>query len=402
MRKLIVALMVVGLMAAAGPATAQQADPLGLIASGAIAPFWGSAPSSPAGAGVNRSFIEVASPVGENGFLHFIFFDTLCNRVLSIPVPQTVNDVDIIEVSSLPGTIDPSRLNIDGIFAVGTSVDGQFLSAIPDGTDLDENIFGAGSPITLRVHWFNVANDFARVVDPISITNAEAKAPVILPTVVAPLTWNAMRTGHTFFVPRQSTLFNTNLWFVCPSVDVVGNTNNSTPGVFRDSITGVATVPPLYPLTAFATSGSTIFGRVYDDDEVFLVDVTTNCQCLTRRSVTDLTSVYSDVTRVPDGSYTELTGGTPGGTADPIVGPPIVTDPERIALTGNRRSFALYRAVQVTDGSLAGGQIDDFGRAHGAAANSIGNITRIRFPGELPRDYGQVLRSPVTIEVSPR
>ena len=41
MRKLIVGLIAVGLLAVAGPAKAQMADPLGLIASGAVIPYVG-------------------------------------------------------------------------------------------------------------------------------------------------------------------------------------------------------------------------------------------------------------------------------------------------------------------------------------------------------------------------
>ena len=80
MRKLIVGLVAVGLLAVAGPAKAQMADPLGLIASGAVIPYVGStgiAVVNSATGALTSTFenvgslaiLEVASPVEKSATL---------------------------------------------------------------------------------------------------------------------------------------------------------------------------------------------------------------------------------------------------------------------------------------------------------------------------------------------
>jgi hypothetical protein len=111
MRKLIVGLMVVGLLAGAGPALAQApgtADPLGLISSGGIVPYFGALG--------NLSFLEVASPVGDNSSLtrpfHLIFFDATCIRGDSVDLELTTNDLAVLDLGAIEpvsGSSSPSR-----------------------------------------------------------------------------------------------------------------------------------------------------------------------------------------------------------------------------------------------------------------------------------------------------
>jgi hypothetical protein len=70
-------------------------DPLGLIASGAIQPFFA--------LGANIAVIEVTSPVGNNFDLHGIFFDANCVQDFSIPIPVSENDVEIFSAKTAFG-----------------------------------------------------------------------------------------------------------------------------------------------------------------------------------------------------------------------------------------------------------------------------------------------------------
>src|SRR5205085_12626413 len=91
MRKLMLGLMVVGLLAvAAVPAMAQTADPLVLISSGAVLSYFGSQGSTAFGSTTNASseplvpgslsFLEVAAPVLGNLQLHMSLFGANCGR----------------------------------------------------------------------------------------------------------------------------------------------------------------------------------------------------------------------------------------------------------------------------------------------------------------------------------
>ena len=82
MRKLVIGLIGVALLLCTGQAGAVDngtGDPLGLIAAGAIQPFWA--------LGGNIAVIEVTSPVGNNFNLEGIFFDANCVRGLLDPHP---------------------------------------------------------------------------------------------------------------------------------------------------------------------------------------------------------------------------------------------------------------------------------------------------------------------------
>jgi hypothetical protein len=234
MRRLAVGLIAAGLLSVAVPATAQNclgcdgggtADPLGLIASGAVIPFVGAAGiqvvDSATGALTNTvmesgslAILEVASPVGANSgqasatrSFHMFFFDQSCARVgPSISAPLTTNDSELINInliSNLPGA---------GLIAAG-GVDERFGS--------NGKLQPLSSPIHARVYWINlVAGTLSRVLEPISIHNPENGPSFFDETI-----WNPLRTGATFIAPLTGSGVRTTLFLVCP-------TQNIVPGVF--------------------------------------------------------------------------------------------------------------------------------------------------------------------------
>ena len=151
MRTLMVGLLAVGLLVVSPPAMAQQMDPLGLIASGAVIPFLGSGtgPISPG----SQSFLEVYSPVDNNSGLHMFVFNATCVKgPTSIALPLTVNDIELFDISNS----DPGKNPNDGLVTIAATADGFNLIPLP-----------AGSPIHARVLWVNGAQDFVRALDPI-------------------------------------------------------------------------------------------------------------------------------------------------------------------------------------------------------------------------------------------
>ncbi len=121
MRKLIVGLIAVGFLAVAAPAKAQMADPLGLIASGAVIPYVGATGiavvNSSTGALTSTfqnvgslAILDLASPVGDADPFHMFFFDQTCARVgPSVGNPMTTNDGDLLNLNLIPN-IAPTGL----------------------------------------------------------------------------------------------------------------------------------------------------------------------------------------------------------------------------------------------------------------------------------------------------
>ncbi len=317
MKRLAVGLLVVGLLAVAGPASAQgMVDSLGLIASGAIAPIWG--------AGNDFSFLEISSPVGANTApaSHLIFFNSSCTRTESVNLPLTANDVAIPLVAGSGGLAGA----INGLVAIGgANADGIHLLSLQN-------------PIHVKIHRFNIASDFVRVYEPIAALNAdESKLVDPVPSVQ---TWSPLRSGATFFVPVLGGAFSANLEFACPTSNLYG-TDTWLPAD--------ATSRPASPGV-----GGTISGRVFNDDELFRRDITTTCSCLTVANVAALSTVYSDATLTTSGYFTELVA----TSATPFTG---------------------WRALVFTNAFVPGGQLDDFGRLNNGNFNSItGTLTGAR------------------------
>ena len=296
MRTLMVGLLVVGLLVVSPPAMAQQMDPLGLIASGAIVPFLG-AGTSPISPG-SVSFLEVYSPVGDNSSLHMFVFDPTCLRgPTSIALPLTEDDIALFDISNS----DPGKNPNDGLVTIAGTPDGFQLNPL-------------ANPIHARVLWVNSAQDFVRVLDPIGIEHAEFSGSILgLPVNALGQTlgqWNPLRSAATFFAPLEAPAssaagIHTTLYFVCPTQQILGatNANNSTAsGAFPTS-----RFPTIVPLPVVSGTSS-LRARIFDDDENFLVDVTLTCRCLSATPVTGISTIYANAVRAPDGTYTEIEG----------------------------------------------------------------------------------------------
>lgn len=272
MRKVILGLAVLGLLAMAGPAMAQfpiaggSADPQGLVSAGALVPFFVSSG--------NESYLEISSPVGDNPNLHMIFFNENCARTgESVGLPMTVNDIAVFQLK-------------DSFTGAGTGL-AAIAGVDPSGFELRP----LENPIHVRSFFVNVSQDAVRVVEPIALAGVGVVTDV--------QTWNPLRTAHTFFAPREDATFHTTLYLICPRSNVQG------PGAFDEEF---------FPnnvdlLTSGIFSGDfadALRARVYDDDELFLRDIRTPCNCVKVTSVATLSSVYSDALLAPFGTYTEI------------------------------------------------------------------------------------------------
>lgn len=223
-RKILVALVLLTqVVVGIGPAEAQTGDPLGLIASAAIIPFWA--------AGSFLTVFELTS-LGENPDMHAFFFAANCSRVFSIPFRMSAHDAAIVGSDEL-------HLTFNGLVAFTKSVDN--ISPIA----LDH-------PITLRAHRVDFAFDDVSVVDPISAANAEDLTR----------TWNPLRSAATTITfPNAPPFTATRWWVVCLRNDVAVDLGGGIP-----------------PLPAGA---NLIRFRAYDLDENPVFDQQFNCNCLT-------------------------------------------------------------------------------------------------------------------------
>lgn len=310
MRKLTVGLIVAGLLACAGQVQAQDngtGDPLGLIASAAIQPFWSS--------GENFTVIEITSPVRSNTDLHAIFFDNTCARDQSVPLPVTQNGLLLF-------TPDDIGIAYNGLAVIARTPNDINLSPIP-----------LEAPIHVRGHWVNFANDHIRVLDPISVVAAESSPQQ---------TYNPLRSGVDFTSPVEGSTFNTTIFLVCP----------------RSTVTDVLPAKdafPAAPRIAFGTTAanSGIVGVIYDDDETPLRNIQVPCVCITPLPVLDINSVYGQASASASGLfYTELFT-LESVRVDPETEEEILVPPA--AFTG-------YRSIVISDGVWPGGTGDKFAR----------------------------------------
>jgi hypothetical protein len=319
-------LIVAGLLACAGQVQAQDngtADPLGLIASAAIQPFWSS--------GANFTVIELTSPVNFNTSLHAIFFDATCARDQSIPLPVTRNGILLF-------TPDDIGIAYNGLAVIARTPNDISLSPIP----LD-------APIHVRGHWVNFANDHIRVLDPISVAAAESTPQQ---------TYNPLRSGADFTSPLEGSTFSTTIFLVCPAPTVVGSNEEVT----SNRVTGVLPTSegfPAAPRVAFGTTGATsgIVGVIYDDDENPLRNIQVPCVCITPLPVLSINSVYGQASATGASGlfYTELFT-LPVSTTEKVLQP---------------ATFTGYRSIVVSDAVWPGGSGDKFSRLNNASSNAL-------------------------------
>jgi hypothetical protein len=283
MRKLIVGLLVVGLLAVAAPAMAQISDPLSLIASGAVLPYFGSTGLEPG----SISFLEVYAPVQGVPTFHMFFFDATCTKAGdSVGLPLSENDVEIFPIAP-------------PFVSAGTPVDGLITAASVDGTGFALNPLPTLSPVHARVLWINVGANMFRTLEPIAIER------FLFPFVCNGCTWSPLRTAATFFAPFVSGI-STQLYLICPNDNI---TSAKSSAAFPDS-----RFPHLDPVAQLGSTPTPLRLRVYDDEESFLRDVPSTCNCLTRRDVTTISNIYASP-QAPFGTYTEMEGGTVGSNS---------------------------------------------------------------------------------------
>jgi hypothetical protein len=301
MRKLMVGLMmVVGLLAAATPpamaasiAAPGSLDPVGLITSGAVIPFLGE------GLAIGgMSFLELLAPVDFTQ-VHMFLFDANCVRQgPSIAVDLTPNDVALLRVDNISGGPTTGLIT-------AAQTDGGGFTLFPWNP-------GNGEAVAARTLWANSNGNFVRVIDPIAVTSLDETILDFSTDGFQQGGWNPLRSAAAFFAPLEAGGLHTTIYFVCPNTNIQRHlpTNggafspaNGFPVMFRE----------------FQVAGSTtpLRVRIYDDDEDLLRDVTSSCNCLTIRKVTDLDGVYASVVEAPFGTYTEVEGGTT--TASPAV-----------------------------------------------------------------------------------
>jgi len=364
MRKLILGLLGVGLLAVGTPAMAQTADPLGLIASGAVIPYVGDGAIAPG----SMSFLEVASPVGDNsgvltggiGGLHMFFFDASCVKgPQSVGIPLTTNDFLIRRVDSIDSNA------VEGLLALG-GVDntGFFLNPME-------------APIHARMLWFDAVTNTMRVLEPIGLAHFEDPCSVrevedAVSELSCPLqVWNPLRTGATFVAPVEGLLNGllnrTTIYLICPTPSVAG-------------ATGVFPSPPFPLLVPAAQSSTGLLARVYGDDEKFLRNATTTCSCLTATSVTKISDVYTSVAEAPFGTFTELEGSKTKTTAavcdlgatgpGNAAGDCLINGTQFLIITPSTKtvvevSFTGYRGI------FSNEKFDTFGRLSNGSANSL-------------------------------
>jgi hypothetical protein len=288
MRKLIVGLMLGALLGAVTPAIAQQADPLGLISSGAVLPFIGGGTIFPG----SMSFLEIASPV-DNNEMHAFFFDAACNKgSLSLPLSLTTNGLTVTRIDNFDPKVP------DGLIAIAHSASGI--------APLDP----LQNPIHARVLFTSPGSNIGRVLEPIAITNVDTEDL---------FSWNPLRSGATFHAPLEGGGTSTTLLLVCPGSNVTG----------------------AFPSSSFPAApsvASSLDGLVFDTDENLLINIHIACKCLTLTKVTDIAAVYGDASQAPKGTYTELYG-SPSGSS---VLRPSFTGYRSIRVTPTTPSFDLF------------------------------------------------------------
>jgi hypothetical protein len=275
-------MMILAFMALAGEAAAQNngtADPLGLISSAVIQPYWS--------AGADFTLIELTSPVffnNDNGYLHVVFFNAACARLISRNVPLTINHLALID-SDILGV--PSG---NGLATVAGTTDGFNNVPIPQFPFAAPNFFFAG-PIHSRGHWVSFANDHINVVDPIAVGSPET---LITAAPLNQQTYSPLRSAATYTNPQNTATKLTTIFLICPG-PVVATLPTSA---------GFPAPPPLT---------NQVRAVIYNNEEL-VVDTFVTCQCLTALPLSTTQAFAGTYLTAPDDQafsliplwYTEL------------------------------------------------------------------------------------------------
>jgi hypothetical protein len=284
MRRFAAGLTILVFMTLASEVAAENngtADPLGLISSAVIQPFWS--------AGADFTLIEVTSPVSDN-LLHVVFFNSTCVRVNpSLPLFVSKNGIAVFDGDLFAAP------QINGLAVIARSTDGVTAVPIPR---FPANWFLPG-PIHSRGHWVSFTTDSINEVDPIAVASAESH-------INAPpgnqQTYSPLRTANTFTNPQNIGAVQTTIFLVCPSSAVYSHLSPTA---------GFPATPPV--TTALQVN-------IYNNEEK-VFDTQIPCNCLTVRPLTGVLAAPfagfygTPPTLQPDSDvavwYTELFAFTP-------------------------------------------------------------------------------------------
>jgi hypothetical protein len=231
------------------------------------------------------SFLELLAPVTSSE-VHMFLFDSACVRGgPSINVPLTANDVALLRIDNIGAPAPTSGL------VTAAASDGAGFTLLP-----------LEGPIAARTLWANSNGNFVRVIDPIALAGSTEFFDI--DNIGG---WSPMRSAAAFFAPLEASGLHTTIYFVCPNTNIqrsvlqAGATNG---GAFSPG----NGFPVIFPTLQVAGSTTPLRVRVYNDDESLLRDVTSSCNCLTIRPVTQLDLVYASAVDAPNGTYTEVEG----------------------------------------------------------------------------------------------
>lgn len=251
MRRFAAGLTILVFMTLASEVAAENngtADPLGLISSAVIQPFWS--------AGADFTIIEVTSPVSDN-LLHVVFFNSNCARVNpSLPLFVSKNGIVVFDGDLFAAP------QINGLAVIARSLDGVNAVPIPR---FPANWFLPG-PIHSRGHWVSFGTDSINVVDPIAVASAESH-------INAPpgnqQTYSPLRTANTFTNPQNIGAVQTTIYLVCPSSAVYSHLSPTV---------GFPASPPVTTVLQV---------NIYNNEEK-VFDTQIPCNCLTAQPLTGL------------------------------------------------------------------------------------------------------------------
>jgi hypothetical protein len=229
-------------------------------------------------------------------------FDANCVRQgPSVNVALSENDVALVRIDNIAG--GPTT----GLVTAAENDAGAFT--------LFPWSFGSGEAVAARTLWANSNGNFVRVIDPISLNNVDeffTNAAVATNGSTGPNNggWSPMRTAAAFFAPLETGSLHTTMYFVCPNTNI-----QRRPGSTGSAFNPSNGFPVIFPFLQLAGRDTPLNVRVYDTDETLLRDVTSACNCLTIKKVTDINPVYSSASEAPDGTYSEVEGGTTSAVA---------------------------------------------------------------------------------------
>jgi hypothetical protein len=286
MRRFAAGLTILVFMTLAGEVAAQNngtADPLGLISSAVIQPFWS--------LGADFTLIELSSPVFFNtDSVHVVFFNAACTRVVSVPIELTINGLAVLD-SDLLGVVP----GINGLAVVARTTNGFDLVPIPQFpfSPLSTPPFLFSGPLHSRGHWVSFGQDHINTVDPIAVGAAETTPQQ---------TYSPLRSAATFSNPQNSATVATTIYLICPGPVV-------------------AQLPVSAGFPAAPTLTGLIRVVVYNNEEVE-IDTQVNCSCLTAVPLATTAAFAGIYSTAPDPQedslqllwYTELFGSPPGSS----------------------------------------------------------------------------------------